>query len=242
MRVGFAAIDLREARELRMLNPRYAGTDRLGRPFVVTAAVGRQDPSRQDLMSLDQPRGEIVLHSGGTMTATGLTGIYQSGAQILDLFEDINLVHTNGTRFVTQTARLDLAHDTAEGHDPVEGHGPSGDIEAQGFQILDKGVTILFLGKSDLLLQGAHPGTAPAQPPQLPVAVANTATAAAAQPSPPVATAKPQAATIASAPPSRPGQAAKHAARARSRRTGNTIAAHASRAAPQARPAAKKAG
>src|ERR1700683_810027 len=33
-RLRFAAIDLREARELRMLNPRYAGTDRSGNPFV----------------------------------------------------------------------------------------------------------------------------------------------------------------------------------------------------------------
>src|SRR5262249_53812566 len=37
MRLVFPAIDLREARELRMIDPRYAGTDRQGRPFVVTA-------------------------------------------------------------------------------------------------------------------------------------------------------------------------------------------------------------
>ena len=44
---AWPAIDLREARELRMLNPRYAGIDRLERPFVVTAAVGRQVPIRR---------------------------------------------------------------------------------------------------------------------------------------------------------------------------------------------------
>ena len=32
MRLAFPAIDLREARELRMVNPRYAGVDRLDRP------------------------------------------------------------------------------------------------------------------------------------------------------------------------------------------------------------------
>src|SRR3977135_1487087 len=34
MRFAFPAIDLREARQLRMVNPHYAGVDRLGRPFL----------------------------------------------------------------------------------------------------------------------------------------------------------------------------------------------------------------
>src|SRR5438132_11864495 len=56
MRFAFPAIDLRDARELRMLNPRYAGMDRLGRPYVVTALVGHQVPDRQDLMSSERAR------------------------------------------------------------------------------------------------------------------------------------------------------------------------------------------
>src|ERR1700752_3581011 len=61
-RLRFAAIDLREARELRMMNPRYAGTDRAGRRFIMTAAIGRQFPGRDDLMALAQPRGDLVSH------------------------------------------------------------------------------------------------------------------------------------------------------------------------------------
>src|SRR5258705_9545227 len=34
VRLGFPAIDLREAHELRMVNPRYAGIDRFNRPYV----------------------------------------------------------------------------------------------------------------------------------------------------------------------------------------------------------------
>src|SRR5947209_5124004 len=78
MRFAFPAIDLREARELRMVNPRYAGTDRLGRPYVVTAAVGHQVPDRQDLMSLERARAEMKSHSGADIVVTGDTGIYQS--------------------------------------------------------------------------------------------------------------------------------------------------------------------
>ena len=55
VRLGFPAIDPREARELRMVNPRYGGLDRYNRPYVVTAAIGRQVPDRDDVMSPEGP-------------------------------------------------------------------------------------------------------------------------------------------------------------------------------------------
>ena len=179
MRFAFPAIDLREARELRMLNPRYAGNDRLGRPYVVTAAVGHQAPDRQDLMSLEGPRADIKSHGGADVVVTADTGVYQSQAQLLDLFGKVTLVHENGTRFTTKSARLDVAHNAAEGGDPVEGHGPSGDIKSQGFRIYDKGDEIIFTGASDMVLKGAKIIPAVTQPTAVPRAV--TATAARAE-------------------------------------------------------------
>jgi lipopolysaccharide export system protein LptC len=176
MRFAFPAIDLREARELRMLNPRYLGTDRLGRPYIVTAAVGHQVPDRQDLMSLESPRADMKSHGGAQIVLTADTGVYQSQAQLLDLFDNVALAHENGTRFVTNTARLDIGRNAAEGGDPVEGHGPSGDIKSQGFRIYDKGDTVIFTGKSDMLLKGAKVIAAnAAKPPAVPPAVAATA-------------------------------------------------------------------
>jgi lipopolysaccharide export system protein LptC len=176
VRLGFPVIDLREARELRMLNPRYAGVDRFNRPYVVTAAIGRQVPNRDDLMSLEHPRAEMILRRGALIVVTAAAAVYQSQAQLLDLSEDVNLVHENGTRFVTKTAHVDVSADTAEGHDPVSGRGPSGDIDAQGFRILDKGDTIIFTGKSNLLLKGSKPSAQPvASPPSLPHEITDTA-------------------------------------------------------------------
>ena len=178
VRFGFPVIDLREAHELRMLNPRYAGVDRENRPYVVTSAIGRQASNRDDLMSLERPRAEMTMHNGALVVVTAATAMYQSQAQLLDLFGDVNLVHENGTRFVTNTAHVDVAADRAVGDDPVTGHGPSGDITAQGFRVIDRGNTIVFTGKSNLLLKGtkasAHPA---ATPPTLPAEVAETASA-----------------------------------------------------------------
>ena len=134
VRLGIPAIDLREARELRMVNPRYGGFDRYNRPYVVTAAIGRQVPDRNDVVALERPKAVMTVHGGASVVLTAAIGIYQSQAQLLDLFTDVNLIHENGTRFVTQRAHLNRSDNSAEGRDPVEGHGPSGDIAGQHYE------------------------------------------------------------------------------------------------------------
>jgi len=176
VRLGLAAIDLREARELKMLDPRYAGIDRLNRPYVITAAVGRQVPNHNDLMSLEQPRAVMTAHDGAKVVLSAATGIYQSQTQLLDLFGGVTLTHQNGTRFVTRRAHADFSNNTAVGHDPTEGHGPAGDIWGQGFRILDKGDTIIFTGRSHCILIESRPAKATRPPPALPAVVAATAT------------------------------------------------------------------
>jgi lipopolysaccharide export system protein LptC len=211
IRLSFPAIDMREARQLRMVDPHYAGVDRLGRPFLVTAAVGRQVPDRQDLMSLEAPRADMKMHADADVVVTSATGIYQSQTQLLDLFGGVTMVHQDGTRFVTDTARVDVVHNAAEGSDPVEGHGPSGDVKAQGFRIIDKGDTIIFTGKSDLLLKQAKPGTEKRAPAGLPAPIAATAARVAAEAKPALAAAAPAARRHAARPPAAAHADTRHA-------------------------------
>ncbi|HTZ36708.1 MAG TPA: LPS export ABC transporter periplasmic protein LptC [Stellaceae bacterium] len=193
-RFRLAAIDLREARELRMLNPRYAGTDRDGRPYVITAAVGRQVPQRDDVMALDRPVAHLKSHSGADIVVSADSGVYQSQTQYLDLFGNVTVTHENGSTFVTSSARLDAADNAAQGTTPVEGHGPQGDIAAQGFQIVDKGDIVIFTGQSNLLLKGSKGDAPAAEPAAVPAPVAQAAAQIEAKVAPkPAAAAKPRA-------------------------------------------------
>ena len=102
---------------------------------------------------------------------------------------------TKTARFVTSTARLDIAHNTAEGSDRWRSTA-SGDIKSQGFRIYDKGDTIVFTGKSDMLLKGAKVIAANAPPPPaVPPAVAATAARVEAQAKVPAGGAAPPAAS-----------------------------------------------
>jgi lipopolysaccharide export system protein LptC len=174
-RMRFAAIDLKEARELRMINPRFAGIDKSNQPFVVIAAIGRQVPGRNDVVALEAPRADMKTHNGATIVVTADSGVYQTQTQFLDLFGHVTMVHENGTQLVTSSARIDGADNSAEGHEPVEGHGPQGDIKADGFQVIDKGDIVIFTGHSDLLLKPAHGAAPTAQPAALPAPVAEAA-------------------------------------------------------------------
>jgi lipopolysaccharide export system protein LptC len=175
VRLALPAIDLRDARELRMINPRYAGVDRLGRPYVMTAGIARQVPSREDLVAFEKPHGDLRLNSGMHVIVTSLTGVYQSQTQLLDLFDDVNILRDDGTHFVTGSAHLDLSNNTGEGKDPVVGHSPSGDITAQGFKILDNGDTIIFTGAAEAVLKATRRNAKPAQPPASPDEVSQVA-------------------------------------------------------------------
>jgi lipopolysaccharide export system protein LptC len=175
MRLTLPVLERRDARELRMVDPRYAGIDRLNRPYVLTAGTARQMPGQDDLMSLDRPRGQLIAHGGAKVVLTAASGVYQTQSRLLDLFGNVTLTRDDGTRFVTQAAHLDLAAETANGHDRVSGHGPSGNITAEGFRILDKGDTIIFTGRSHLLLRRIVAARAAPPPPTLPVKVEKAA-------------------------------------------------------------------
>ncbi len=151
LRAALPRLDLNEARDLRMVNAHYAGTDKRHRPYVLTAEVARQTQAN-DLTSLEGPKADITLKSGAWLTVSGDTGVYVSQGQLLDLFGDVKMFHDRGYELTTDSAHLDMAAGTAEGKDPVQGQGVFGDVDAEGFQLLDHGQVIIFTGKAKLHL------------------------------------------------------------------------------------------
>ena len=145
-------LDLREAQDVRMVEARYTGVDRQHRPFVITANVARQNPSANDIVALEQPKGDLTTLSGSALKIAARTGIYQPQTQLLDLFGDVQLHQDKGNVFRTGSAHINMADGTAEGHEPIEGEGPFGHISGQGFRVRDRGDGIVFTGETHLEL------------------------------------------------------------------------------------------
>lgn len=148
-------IDLRAARDLSMVNARYTGLDRHDRPFSLTADVARQTSASDGLVSLESPKADLALENGAWVAVTADTGLYHTQPKQIDLYGDVNLYHDKGMTFRTESATVDLAAGIAEGREEVQGHGPSGQVESEGFRILDKGAVVVFTGRAHMVLEGA---------------------------------------------------------------------------------------
>lgn len=152
-RIDTEVSDAGGGENLSMTNARYFGTDDEGQPYSVVANGVRQRPENQDTIELKAPSAEISLNDGKFLSAKANAGLYNRGEQKLDLSGDVDVGEENGYRFRTGAALVNLDEGSASGKEAVTGEGPLGTLEAQdGFNLVDRGRTVHFNGKSRLVL------------------------------------------------------------------------------------------
>ncbi len=154
-RISFAAFTADQTEDPSMVNPRYLGIDKDNQSFSITADLARKLAKGSLSVELEMPKADITLEDGSWLVVTAENGVYQRTEQTLNLTGAVNLYHDSGYEFRTAEARVDLEKGTAAGATPIRGQGPFGDLQAEGFRLIDKGKTIIFTGKSKLVL---YPG------------------------------------------------------------------------------------
>ena len=152
-RIGFSALQAKATEDPNMLNPRYQGIDKDNQPFTVTADVAFNAAPNSPRVELEMPKADITLKDGSWLVLSAETGLYGREALILDLAGRVNLYHDSGYEFRTEKARVELEKGIAHGTDPVHGEGPFGNVDSQGFRILEKGRTVIFTGRTKLVLR-----------------------------------------------------------------------------------------
>ncbi|WNK00430.1 LPS export ABC transporter periplasmic protein LptC [Thalassospiraceae bacterium LMO-JJ14] len=160
-RIGFADLTVKEADDPSMLNPRYIGADDDDQPYSVTAEIARRLSATGSVIELDSPKADILLEDGTWLVLTARRGIYGRDAESLNLVGSVVLYHDTGYEFLTEKAKIDLEKSSAEGDQPIRGQGPFGNLQAEGFRLVDKGKTIYFTGKSKLVI---YPGAGQRDP------------------------------------------------------------------------------
>jgi lipopolysaccharide export system protein LptC len=139
--------DADEAMTLRMDSPRYVGRTSGERPYEVTARAAALDPLQANIVRLDQPAADIALADDGAVRLTAANGTYDRDTDRLLLDGGIEVLTSSGYRFVTPSARIDLAKGQVRGWQPIEGTGPSGTLSADRFEIQDTGDVLRFDGR-----------------------------------------------------------------------------------------------
>jgi lipopolysaccharide export system protein LptC len=141
-----------EIDSISMANARFSGRDDRNRSFTVTAEKAQQKSADSTIVHLVRPKGNLDLTDGRQVAIQAESGIYLRGDKMLNLAGDVTLSDNRGFKFHTTSASIDLDRHLAAGDAPVTGSGPSGDIAAEGFRVLEDGDRVLFTGRTNLTL------------------------------------------------------------------------------------------
>ena len=154
-RISFAALTADQTEDPSIVNPRYIGIDKDNQSYSITADLARKLAQGSMTVELEMPKADITLEDGSWLVVTAENGVFKRTEKTLNLIGAVNPYHDSGYEFRTAKARIDLAKGIADGDTPIRGQGPFGDLQAEGFRLIDKGKTIIFTGKSKLVL---YPG------------------------------------------------------------------------------------
>lgn len=158
--LGFSALKIGDGADPSMINPRYFGTDERRQTFSITADLAKNLLADDRRVELEMPKADIALEDGSWLVVTASVGYFARKDEKLALEGGVNMFHDSGYEFRTDKVDVDLNSGTAFGDAPVEGQGPFGRVVAEGFRLLDKGKTIIFTGKSRLILYPGASSTA----------------------------------------------------------------------------------
>ena len=132
--------------------PLFMGLDKKKKPFKVSALRATRYNNNQDEFNLEKPVGEVETNSE-KFFMNGDFGVYNKKSQLLTVEGDVNLTDKISLEFKTSKAFFDFKKEILFSNTDVVGKKKQSLITAEGFKILNKKNTIIFTGKSKLILR-----------------------------------------------------------------------------------------
>ena len=132
---------------IRMLNPKFFGRDKSGRPFTVIAKDAVRDPIHDERITLTTPHMVLQQINGDPPTTVDAAiGLYNETTHMLALDGQVTLNDGKGNVFKSEHALVNTDEGSVKGHSPVTGTGPLGQTSASAYSIDDRGKHIVFMG------------------------------------------------------------------------------------------------
>lgn len=150
--LDFADVGTDESNATFMTNARYFATDEESQPYTITAESVHELNGVSDQFKLTAPKADVLLNSGDWLALTAIGGILDRKKETLVLSDGVSVFSDSGYEFRTQQAQINLRTTDARGDSAVVGQGPLGVLNAAGFEVRDKGKSVLFLGPVELVL------------------------------------------------------------------------------------------
>jgi len=150
--------------KITMEAPRLAGVTRDSRAYELTAKAAAQDISKPDLIELKEIRAKLGMQDKSTMQMSAAGGLYNAKTEMLNLGPDILLSSSAGYEGKMQDAQVDIRKGTIVSTRPVEVKMLKGNLNANGFEVLEAGDLIRFGGGVSMIVTlepGDYPQASP---------------------------------------------------------------------------------
>ena len=125
-----------------MLNPRFEGLDASDRPYSLTAETARQRRENRKIIDLVNPR----LEDWSATQVRAREGVFNDDQDVLDLVGEVVMTDAGGYTFTADRTRVFLAENRVEGQTPLKGYGPTGEVRADSYELLDDGNRLVLTG------------------------------------------------------------------------------------------------
>jgi len=148
---------------LKMDNPHYEGFNADGGRYWIRAATARQDLKALQIIALDAISGELIDAEKQTTKLTAKRGTFDNKANLLELFDAIDVSGDGGLRATLTRATIKTKEGLISSDQPVTVEMAAGRISAQQMKIRQKSKEYTF--SDGVRTKLSPPNTAPAQAP-----------------------------------------------------------------------------
>lgn len=149
---AFMPVDLQietatiEDGKIVMKNPAISGRNKQGISYSMKAQRALQDIANPDIITLQTIHAEMPMKDSMIATVDATNGIYDRGANTLDMNAPFTISVNNGINADFQSAYLDINAGEMETKQPVAISMKGGSIIAQTLRMTDKGRIVIFEG------------------------------------------------------------------------------------------------
>ena len=110
------------------------------------------DKEKFEVYALIFPSGNLISKNGGYFNIKSEKGAFDQSNEKAHLFDNVVLNDQDGYVFKTESIFINLNSEKVYSNEKISGSGERGNIFAQGFEIIDNGNEVRFLGKTKLVI------------------------------------------------------------------------------------------
>lgn len=132
---------------LRMENPRFTGTMKDGREFLIVATAAVRDKVDPNRIALESPRLTRGYGSENPTQVIAKLGNYDEAKGALLLTGDVQIENGDGFAFKTEKAVIDTRTGQVMGDAGVEGAASGNQVRADSYSVSDEGDRVIFKGR-----------------------------------------------------------------------------------------------